>query len=179
MSLNLLPPTYQHKLAARALWRQWRLAAIALAIVSVLITASLLSQQRWFDRRLVQLDRQVTQLQQASTGPQSENITSITTALNGTIKELTQVVDAPRAWSYDLSLVMAIIPSAVTLQTVSLSSDGSLTLSGVAKTRASFIALDEALKKSPLLQSVTTTATPSRRENLPFTYTAVVAQPST
>lgn len=174
MILNLLPPNYKQEQSRNELWHSWQRAVVLLAVVSLLSVGAAFAEHMWLQHRADLLSGTISQLQAQSTASQKENITTVTTTLNGTIKSLGQLVEPTRAWSHDLSAVMAIIPSDNNLQSLTLSAGGNLTLIGVARTRASFIALDEALKASPLLKNVKTTSTPSKRDNLPFTYSAVL-----
>ncbi|MBI5466654.1 MAG: hypothetical protein HY975_00350, partial [Candidatus Kerfeldbacteria bacterium] len=79
-----------------------------------------------------------------------------------------------RQWSTVLSNLLALLPADVTVSSLDVLNNGKVTLTGVAATRQSFLALDEAMKKSPLLTGVTTASQPSKRTDLPFSYTAVL-----
>lgn len=176
MSLNLLPPDYKDQLAKKNLWQHWQRALVFVMSVCLLLTAGTFAEERWLAARARQLGTDLDQAKISATAGQKENVSTVTTTLNTTIKNLGQVVTTPRSWSHDVSQVAAILPADVTLQNLSVATGGVISLEGIAPTRVAFIALDDALRKSPLLKNVQTKSAPSKRENLPFLYTAVLTQ---
>lgn len=174
MILNLLPSEYKIELTKKRLWREWRRAAVLVAIVTVMATAGLAVGQYRLQQSADRLQGEIDALQRQKADAPSEDITTVTTTLNTTIVGLTQAMANPRSWASDLSRIASLIPAGITIQSMAVTGSGSVQLEGTAATRQSFISLDDALQTSPFLQQVTTTSTPSKRDNLPFVYTALI-----
>lgn len=176
MILNLLPPAYRDAQLRKAHWQRWQQAAIMILVVAGLSAAATFGSIQWQAQRIGHLDTQLQNIEALAAASKKGNVATVTQTLNNTIKKFDGIVDHPRSWNHDLSVLLGIFPAEVTIQKISLNAAGDVHVEGTATTRASFLTLDETLKKSPLLKSVATNSTPSKRNNLPYIYSAIFAQ---
>jgi Tfp pilus assembly protein PilN len=131
-----------------------------------------------FEQRSQRLSAELTQLQTSARNNSAKDVTQKTTAVNATVNILATALGTPRAWAKDGSSVLSILPANVTVQKLTLQDNGQIQLTGLAKTRAVFLALQEALTSSPILQNVTTSSTASKKDDVPFDYQAALKAPA-
>lgn len=171
ITLNLLPADRKHRAEVSAEEARWLPAMLTVALVAVLLAGGSFFLGSLLTVRQESLDAQLQSLQ--TTGQRKlSDIVNQTTKLNTSINLLSTKIGTVRSWSSDLASVINLLPADITVTALNLTSTGQLRLEGVAKTRLSFLSLQTALTNTPLLKNVTTKSTASKRENVPFVYTA-------
>lgn len=174
ITLNLLPAADKATVLRQAVLRRWRSAVAIFFVVTIVAGLGLEAERFLLRQHQRDVSLRLGQLQAEAARSTSADITETTQRLNRTVTALNGVSAHPRSWARDVSAVLAALPNTVTLSRVSLAADGVLTLEGVTTTRATFLSLQQLLTSSPLLTSVSTNSTASKRDNVPFLYTAVV-----
>ncbi len=174
MSFNLLPPDRKLAMARSAEFGRWQPAMIGIAAFSL----GLLGLTFFANAMLVQHERTVqASLASSQTSGRREigDITAQTSQLNQTISDLTIGLPQARSWSADLTKIITLLPDDISITNIKMTNDGHLTLEGLAKTRLAFLSLQTILTSTPILKNVNTSSTASRRDNVPFSYTATLA----
>jgi len=170
--LNLLPPHEKETVALENTRHVWVSIFTAGIIVLILFIAGTWLLTRQLNLRVEKLAREELTLQQQATGSSTIDLTRDTTKVNTQIELLKTVLGTDRDWSSLVRGILDELPPEVQLTSLKIAMGGGVTLTGTADTRASFLALQSALSKSSLLSNARTSDTPSKREALPFTYTA-------
>lgn len=169
--LNLLPTDRKRAWALAQRLQQWRGAMIIVVLVCIFANAGMYL----FDR--VQADAtsvSVTDLatwQALNAKRESGQVTRTTQQLNTTIIGLKSLFAPLSTHLGSVSFFLAALPDDIQLTNCIIKSDGSFTLTGIAATRASFLALRTALDDTKLVNHLATSSTASLREKLPFEYT--------
>lgn len=176
VTINLLPPDDKHIIRTEHMFWRWQRALIWTMLGSLVITGGLIAGQWMLNRSSAAVRQRVTDLQQRQAKDSSSDITGLTSKLNATIKTIQTGLGTPRSWATDIAGLVAVLPADVTLTKLDITGTGHVTFEGTAATRQSFLTLDEVLKKTTLLKNVSTTSQPARRTDVPFTYTATLAQ---
>lgn len=177
-NLNLIPPQQKADLRQSAVLRHWR------RVLSTFMTASVLGVLfgiggLWMLNRHAQdISTDLRALEQKQKQNLATDLTATTTALNSTIKTVGDLLGQPQSWSRDTAVVLATVPSGVTVTSVTMQLNHRFRLIGTADTRATFLELDQAMKTSTLLTQVTTTSTASKRLAVPFDYSGTVLPPT-
>ncbi len=175
--LNLLPPERKQALRQRATVLRWR-KVISLVVIFVLVGNGLaVAADQWLVRKQSSAQQSLEQLQRQSANSEIGTITNQIRTLNNTITPLATALPTNRDWAGDIATALNLLPANVTLEQLTLNLAGDISYSGTAQTRADFISLDTLLKQEPHLKNVQTDSQASRREALPFHYTATFQTP--
>lgn len=173
--LNLLPPNEKSTVALETARHQWTSVFASIVATLVLLIAGVLFLTTRLDQRLTTLTDEEQSLQRQASGAGTIDLTRDTNHVNNQIASLRTVLGIDRDWASIIRLIMSELPSNVSLTTIKIYMGGSVTLSGTAASRSAFLGLQSALEKSKVLRNAQTADTPSKRDNLPFTYTATLA----
>lgn len=171
ISLNLLPTDRKHRVAVAQEQARWIPAIVEVMLVAVFLTGGTFFLHSLLEIRAQNLNNQLLSLQTSGQRKLADIVTQ-TTKLNTAIALLDGKVKTARSWSTDLGTIMKLLPPDVTVTSLSVSAAGQVHLEGIAKTRLSFLSLQEILTETSTLKNVTTKSTASKRDNVPFIYTA-------
>jgi hypothetical protein len=172
ISLNLLPPEHRRLYAQSLILDRWKGGLLVITIGCICLNAVLFGGIIILRQRASSASAHVTeltkQIDQSDVGPIKRDIQT----LDQTLSRLRQIIPAGRSWSKEIASVVVSLPTGITLSEVIWTTQGDITLRGIANVRADFIALDAKLKTHPLLENIQTQSQASRRDTLPFEYTA-------
>lgn len=174
-ALNLLPPERRALIRRVKELSRWQAAAWSLTVFSIIGAGGLVVLDRFMQNEVSTVSTEFHQRLAATDQTELGTIRRNIEEFNQTSALLHQSLPGTTGWAVDLVELLNTLPTGITLQSTILRADGSLTLTGTAAARADFLALDEKLKGSPWLKNVATTSTPSKREDLPFVYTAILS----
>lgn len=173
INLNLLPAQLKKAAHQSLEFSRWQPAMLMITFSSIIIFMATFFIHSLLSVHGQSIKAQFTASQTTST-KRTGDITAQTSQLNTTTASLATGLTKPRSWANDLGKIIAILPADVTLTSINLTSDGHIKIDGTAKTRLAFLSLQTTLTSSPLLKNVTTTSTASKRDNVPFSYSAVL-----
>lgn len=171
ISLNLLPAEQKHDVALSREEARWQPAIMIVAIVSIVMVIAVYFGQAVLSLRLQTLDSQLQSLQTAGQQKLTDVIDQ-TTKLNADISLVDAKLGTVRSWSKDMAAILQLLPPDIAVTSLVVDTQGQVRLEGVAATRLSFLSLQTALTSSSILKNVSTTSTASKRDNVPFIYSA-------
>ncbi len=174
LALNLIPPQLKSDLHAADVIQRWMWAIGLLAGLLTLGTVGLLSADRMLASHADRIHTDLIALQQRQIQNAGSDITSTTSNLNSTIKTLTATLGQPDHWAQQTTLVLAALPSGVTVNSLDLTPTGKFHLIGEADTRQTFLTLQQSLTTNHDLGQVKTSSTASKRSAVPFDFTGQV-----
>jgi Tfp pilus assembly protein PilN len=114
--------------------------------------------------------------EQAAATP-SADVTKLTQQVNNQIAILKKTLGTGRPVRTPAVTILNAMPKGVAITKLSFESTGIVRIEGVADTRSTFLQLQDVMKTLTVLKNATTTSTASKREQLPFIYTAKLATP--
>lgn len=173
--LNLLPAERKKGVATILTMERWRPSMLASTIVILLLVGAMQVVTWQLQRHQNDIHAQFEAQQKSLAEKETGDIRQTTLHLNDTIKQLATLTARPRAWSTDSAAILSGLPADITVSNLTIQASGQVQLEGLAKTRASFLALTKALEQNKALSSVKTSSTASKRDNIPFAFTAVLA----
>lgn len=173
-TLNLLPPKIQQQSAITETRQRWTRASVVLCLF--IVGSFVVAGSAWFmlSRHAQSLQQQLEATRLAQSKNSATDITATTTQLNTTIKTFAAAIDVPQQWSRNAVTVLQLLPKGTSLSEFSLDAANVFHLVGTADTRQTFLNLDAALKKSPVVTNISTTSTASKRTDVPFDYTGTL-----
>ncbi len=174
LNLNLLPPRNKQALQQASVSRQWMHGIIVLLLMTCIGTGVVIGTWSILKRHAQHVHATLETLRQQQAQSTGTDIAKTTSELNSTIKTLDATLGTPRSWAADTALLLATLPTGVTLSSTTMQANGSFHLIGIAQSRQVFETLDQALKSSPHLSKVNTTSTASKRTAVPFDYTGQI-----
>jgi len=170
-ALNLLPPADQASRRLLQRYHVWLQIARwpAILVICLLVIAQATSFRLARHQTTIQAE-EIRVKAEASASP-SGDVTKMTAEVN---EAVTRLLAARSTFVFPsrVATLLNTIPTDIRIQKIDIKDSGQVTIEGVAATRASFLAIDQALKQASFLTRVATTSTASKREDLPFTYTA-------
>jgi Tfp pilus assembly protein PilN len=175
--LNLLPPERLRKLASEATIGRWRLAAWLMTGAAAIVLIGFFILSYGLKARQEKLAADVQKLNAQFDTSDSGAIRRQIKSLNAAGAVFDQALVSNRSWAADMAAILNSLPAKTQLLELVITENGDVTISGVSKVRADFLAFDDAIKKNTLLGNVQTDSTASRRENLPYRYTATLIRP--
>lgn len=172
IALNLLPPQIRRAQARAIIFEAWKRAMVVLAIGCILINAGLFAMAHMLQVRQQRVESDFTKLSQQVDNSDLGTIRRNITTLDDTLRSVSQIIPTDRNWAGEMSKLVQSLPAGVLVTQLDWTPAGSITLHGIAKLRSDFVDLDAALKANPNLTNVQTSSQASRRDTLPFEYTA-------
>lgn len=173
--LNLLPAERQKELLQFQMWQNIIRLLIIPAILAFLLVLG--SGVTLWQLERHQIDIKADEAKQVAAKTPSSDVTKLTQQVNDAARILRTTLPKSTDWSAEIVGILAAVPSDISLTKCTISATGAVTIEGVADTRASFLALQKSLTTTPLLKGAKTTDTASKRENIPFKYTASYVGP--
>ncbi len=176
--LNLLPPERKELLDLGDMLGRWRPGLVYLFVIGLCSIGALFGAEWWLQQRIDTLGQNIKTKIQLNSRQGALDIGQATVRVNEKAALLSQSLPQARDWAASLHAIISAMPKDVSIVSIDITQTGGVTIKGVAKTRAIFLDLDSVLKASPRLKNVATSDTASKREQLPFTYTATLVDPS-
>ncbi len=174
--LNLLPQQEKEELELHEILGRWQPSVYLLLMIGVVAFAGLFAARWVLDQRAKTLTQNIQTKIQLNSRQGALDIGQATVRVNEQARLLSQSLSGDMRWSEALTQILSVLPNDISVASLEITMSGSVSLKGVAKTRSSFLALDTALKGATFLTQVQTSDTASKREQLPFTYTATYRQ---
>ncbi len=175
ITLNLIPPTMKRDLGSSQLLHHVLNSVTILAVIILIGTGGMIGGWVMLSRHASTVKAELQQLQQRQGKSDGQDITTITSRLNSTIKTLDSTLGWPRSWGSDLATILTGLPSTISISNLTVQSNGQFHLMGVADSRQSFVQLQTALKANAGLSGVTTSSTASKRTAVPFDFSGKLA----
>ena len=171
LGLNLIPPEQKNQIKQAHRLHHWLNAVLILTVICLLGDGLGGLSLTILKRHQAQIHQQLVEQNAAAAKQNREDITTATNKFNQTVSAQTTLLGPVRNWSKDATDILGLFTNDVTVNNLTIQADGHWQIDGLAATRQSFLTLDQLLKKSPLLREVSTTATASKRTDIPFNYT--------
>lgn len=170
--LNLLPRTTKRLVELEATYDRWRGGLIVLIVVLTLFSGSLFGLQWMLEQRDHDLQAELRQEQALMNRKGALDISQATIRVNEKITLLSATLPTGRNWAAVIRPILGEIPSGIEITGLEITATGQVSIKGTAKTRAAFLSLQQAMSTSKALVNPVTSDTASKREDLPFTYSA-------